>query len=313
MLTLVEMSKMALGRDMQVESAVMELYARNSDIMMSIPIKNIDGNAITFLREKVLPNVGFRGINEPLPRGTGQFSKITESLTASGGELDVDDFLVETGGGDIRSDQEELQIKALSLKMTKKIIKGDVSSDPKEFDGLQVRCNDTAMPTIIPAGSSSGGDALSLIKLDELIDSVEDPTHLVMNKTLRRRITAAARNTDVGGYITYDTDAFGRQITKYNDLPILIADKDENYSDIMPFTETQPGGGSAASSSIYCVSFTENGVVGLQNGDMQVKDLGEIPNSPVYRTRIKWYFTLAIMRYRAAARLWGIKNAEVVK
>jgi hypothetical protein len=306
-LTLVEAAKLAMGRDEALKATVMELYARSSDILQYLPFENITGNALTFNREKTLPSVGFRGINESYDESTGQIDKITESLTIAGGDLDVDVMLVKTGNADQRGAQEAMKIKALSLAMTKTLIKGDSETTPKEFDGLQIRAIGDQK---VAAGSTASGDALSLIKLDELIDAVDEPTHLLMNKTMRRRLTAAARSTSVGGYITYDVDAFGRRVTKYNDLPILIADKDNNYDDVMPFTEAASTGSSLCT-SIYCLSFAENGVMGLQNGVMDVRDLGEIDTKPVYRTRIEWYTSLAVLRHKAFARLWGIKDAAV--
>ena len=306
-LTLVEAAKLAMGRDEALKATVMELYARNSDILQYLPFENITGNALTFNREKTLPSVGFRGINEGYDESTGQIDKITESLMIAGGDLDVDVMLIKTGNADQRGAQEAMKIKALSMSMSRTVIKGDSETTPKEFDGVQLRCTGDQK---VAAGSSASGDALSLIKLDELVDSVDEPTHLLMNKAMRRRLTAAARTTTVGGYITYDVDAFGRRVTKYNDLPILIADKDNDYNDIMPFTEAATTGSSVCT-SIYCMSFAENGVLGLQNGVMDVRDLGEIDTKPVYRTRIEWYISLAVLRHKAVARLWAIKNAAV--
>jgi hypothetical protein len=298
-LTLIESAKIAMGRDETLKATIMELYARGSDIMQFLPFENITGNALKFDREKTLPGVGFRGVNESYTESTGETDPVTEALCIAGGDLDVDKFLVKTAGPNQRSIQEGMKIKALTLSMTKEFIKGDTSSAPKGFDGLQVRLTGDQL---ISASSGASGGTLSLTKLDELIDAVEDPTNLIMNKTLRRRLTAAARNYQVGGFITYDTDAFGRRITKYNDLPILIADKDNTDTAIMPFTEACASG-SSVGCSIYCVSFADNGVLGLQNGEMDVVDLGEVDSKPVFRTRIEWYITLAILRPRAAARL----------
>jgi hypothetical protein len=97
----------------------------------------------------------------------------------------------------------------------------------------------------------------------------------------------------------------------YNDIPILIAFKDETNAEIMPFTEAAPGGGSNVCTSLYILSMTDNGVVGLQSSEMQVRDLGEIDTKPVYRTRIEWYVTISIQRPRAISRLRGIKDAAV--
>ena len=217
-LTLIEAAKIAMGRDEALKATIMELYAKNSDIMMALPFENISGNALTFNREKTLPTIGFRAVNEAYTEGTGEVDNITESLAIAGGDLDVDKFLVDTGGTDQRGIQEGLKIKALALSMTREMIKGDVTSTPKGIDGLQVRCTGD---NVISNSTAASGAALSLIKLDQLIDAVEDPTALIMNKTMRRRLTQAARSTSVGGYITYTLDAFGRRIAQYNDLPSI--------------------------------------------------------------------------------------------
>jgi hypothetical protein len=307
-LNLVEASKIALGRDEVLKASLMELYARNSEIVAILPFETISGNALSFNREKTLPGAGFRGINEGYTESTGTVERVTESLAIAGGDLDVDKFLIDTAGADQRSIQEALKVKSLSLSLGKTFVKGDVISAPKSFNGLQVRLTGN---NLLAAGATSSGDALSLAKLDQLIDNVEDPTHLVMNKAMRRRLTSAARDTAVGGFITYTTDIWGRQVTKYNDLPIICLDKDETNSDILPFTEVCPGGGSNLGVSVYCLSVGSDGVVGLQNGDMNVRDLGELEAKPVFRTRIEWYVTLALMRPRCATRLWGVKDAAV--
>lgn len=308
-LTLVESSKIAMGEDLVMLATVMELYARGSEVVASLPFDNISGAAETFLREKTLPNAGFRKINAGYTEGTGETDRITEALAIAGGDLDVDKFLVDTGGGSQRAVQEGMKIKALSLNIAKTVIKGSILTTPEGFDGMQVRLVDDQL---INSGTASTSCALHLIKLDELIDTVQDPTHLIMNKTMRRRLTSAARSTTVGGYITYDVDAFGRRVTKYNDLPILIVDKDESNANIMAFDETPGGTGTAVvSTSIYCVSFLEDGVVGLQNSPMDVRDLGEIESKPVYRTRIEWYITISMRRPLSAARLQGISDLAV--
>lgn len=304
-LTLIEAAKIALGRDEVLKATVMELYAMNSDVMQALPFEDISGNAISFNREKVLPNIAFRAVNEAYTEGTGEVENITEKLCIAGGDLDVDKFLVDTAGPNQRATQEGLKIKALSLSLTKQVIKGDVTTTPKGFDGLQVRCTGTQL---IANSTAASGAALSLVKLDELIDAVENPTHLLMNKALRRRITQAARTSTVGGYVTYSLDAFGRQVTRYNDLPIAILDKDETNTDIMSFDEAAASGSSVCS-SIYCASMVDNGLTGLQNSEMSVRDLGEQQSKPVYRTRIEWYISLAVFRPRAVARLRYIQDA----
>jgi hypothetical protein len=305
-LTLVEASKLYAGDPLR--SAIIELYARSSDILQVLPFDDIQGNAYRYNREQTLPGIGFRGVNEAYTESTGILNPITEPLVIAGGDLDVDKFILDTMGENQRSVHEAMKVKALALKWTETFIKGDQATEPREFDGLQVRCTGNQL---ISAGSTAGGAALSLAMLDKLIDQVNDPQYLIMNKTMRRRLSAAARLTTVGGYITYTLDAFGRQVTRYNDLPILIADEDNEGNQILPFTEAASAGNSTAC-SIYCVSFGEGKLTGLQNGGIDVRDLGEIQTKPAMRTRVEWYNGIAVFHGKSAARLQHIGDLAVV-
>lgn len=306
-LTLLEAAKLHSGD--VVRSAIIEMYAGSSALLQVLPFTTINGNALKYNREDKLPGVGFRGVNEGYTASTGMINPFTESLSIAGGDLDVDKFIVDTMGADQRAFQEELKVRALGLAWTKKFIKGDSGSDPREFDGIQTRITGNQL---IEAGATNGGDALSLLKLDELIDSVDNPTHLLMNKTMRRLLTAAARDTNVGGFIQWEKDAFGKPIAIYNDLPILTLDLDNDQNAILPFTEACPGGGTAGT-SIYCLSLGDGSLVGIQNGDVNARDLGELQEKPAFRTRVEWYCGIAAFKGRAAARLRGVKNAAVTK
>lgn len=304
-LTLIEAAKLVQD---PVQSAVIEMFAESTPILQFLPFDNIQGNALKYNREESLPGIGFRGVNESYTESTGVLNPQTENLVIAGGDLDVDKFIVDTMGANQRSVQEAMKIKALGLAWTKKFIKGDSDSDPREFDGLQTRLTGNQ---IIEAGSTDGGDALSLLKLDELIDTVEDPQYLIMNKTLRRRLTVAARTYTIGGFITYEKDAFGRQVTMYNDLPILEIEYDNNGDAIMGFSEVGSGGTTATATSIYCVSFMPGKLRGIQNGTIDARDIGELETKPAFRTRVEWYNGVGMWHGRAAARLRGIKNAAV--
>jgi hypothetical protein len=307
-LSLVEASKMAFERGEVFEATVIKQFADSSGILENIGFRNIAGNAISYNREETMPGIGFRGVNEAFSEGTGIVNPQTETLYIAGGDLDVDRFLVQTLGADMRSSQEAMKIRSLSLAWTNTFINGDTALNPREFDGIKKRVTGTQL---INAGNTSGGDALSLNKLDELIDTVENPTALVMNKTLKRRLTASGRNTSVGGYVTQTMDAFGRPITAYADLPIITLDEDNNRAKILPFTEANPGGGSPASASIYCISFGDMMLEGIQNGGINARDLGELQEKACYRTRVEWYSGIMVMNPRAVARLQGIKDAPV--
>lgn len=306
-LTLLEASKLVSGD--VVRSGVIEMFARESEILRVLPFIDVPGGAYHYVQEGSLPGVAFRGVNQAYSESTGIVIPQVEALRIAGGDLDVDRAIIKMHGPGVRSMHEAMKVKALSLYMGKKFIKGDSTTDGLEFDGLQNRITGSQL---IAAGSTNGGDALSLLKLDEAIDAVDFPTHLIMSKAMVRRLTQAARDTAVGGYITYSLDEFGRRVTRYNDLPILVVDHDDTGARVLAFNEVGPGGSTATATSIYVVNFSEGMIQGLQNGIMEVMDLGQIDSAPVWRTRVEWLVGFATMHGRAAARLWGISDAAVV-
>lgn len=297
-LTLIEASKLNSGD--VYKAGVLLKYAETSDILRILPFESINGNSLRYNVEETLPGVGFRGVNGSYTESTGIINPKVESLTIAGGDLDVDKFIVDTMGGDQRSVQEGMKIKALALAWTKTFIKGDSETDPTTFDGLQKRLQGDAV-----IENHASGAGLSLAKLDEAIDAVDGANALLMSKAMRRRLTVAARNASIGGNISYTMDEFGRQVTMYNDLPIVIVDKDNTNTDILGFTET------GSTTSIYVLAFGDGMVSGLQNGGMSVRDLGELEAKPALRTRIEWYSGFGVFAPRTAARLKNITDVAV--
>lgn len=308
-ITLAEASKLSSGD--VVRQAIIEMYARSSDLLRVLPFQDIPGGSYHYNQEGSLPGVAFRGVNEAYTESAGVVNPQVEVLRIAGGDLDVDRAILRMHGQGVRSQHEAMKVKALALYLTKKLIKGDSTTDPREFDGLQ---NRIAGSQIVEADASpsDGGDPLSLAKLDEGIDACDDHTHLLMSKAVRRLLTSAARNTSVGGFISYDVSEFGQKIVQYNDLPIVIVEQDETGDRILDFDEVASTGSTATATSIYCISAMEGMLVGLQNGIMDVYDLGEIDAKPVMRTRIDWYIGLAALHGRCASRIRGIGNSAVV-
>ncbi len=303
-LTLIEAAKLESGN--VVRSAIIELYAGSSDILRVLPWTDIAGNALKYNREGALPGVGFRGVNESFTSSTGVLNPITEPLVIAGGDLDVDRFIVQTQGAQQRSMHEAMKVRALGLTFTRKFLKGSQSTDPREFDGLQERLIGNQL---IAAGATANGTPLSLAKLDEAIDQVLNPTHIIMNKAMKRRLATAVR-AGLGGDMTITYDEFGRRVDNYNGLPILTIDLDDQGNSILPFTEAATSG-TATATSIYVVSMGGEGINGIQNGGIDVRDLGELQTAPVFRTRVEWFVGLTIYNGRGAARLWSVADAPV--
>jgi len=303
-LTLIEAAKKNSGDVLR--AATIETYARNSDILRILPFENIAGGALKYNQEQALPGIGFRGVNEGYTESTGVINPVTEPLVIAGGDLDVDKFILKTMGQDQRTTQEVMKIKSLAHRWSLAFVKGDSSAATKEFDGLQTRLTGSQLVW----NAAGAGGALSLQKLDELIDTVDNPTHLLMSRATRRSLTSAQRNPSVGGYITYSKDEFGRQITLYNDLPILVADANGDAYAAIAYNEAGQSGGSTCT-SIYAISVGDGMLTGIQNDDPMVTDLGELEAKPVLRTRVEWYAGIAMFHPRCAARLGGITAGAV--
>ena len=305
-LTLAEAAK--LGQGTALDRAIINIYTGSSELLAALPMKNINGNALKYNREAKYPGVGFRGVNEAYTPSAGILNPVTEALVIAGGDLDVDKFIVDTEGSNVRGEHVRMKAEALALAITNKMINGDTANDVREFDGLKTRITGAQK---IKAGTSSGGDALSLAIVDQALRQTKNPTHLIMNRAMADRFAQAARTYTVGGYIQFSLDQFGKKAMAYNGIPILTVDLDNNEEEILPFTEASESGASV-STSIYVVSLGGQGVLGLQNGSINTRDLGELNDQPVLRTRVEWYMGMAVYNGRAATRIYQNKNAAIV-
>jgi len=289
---------------------IIELFAKSNEVVNAMVFENIMGSGVDYDQEATLPGVAFRGINEEYTSSAGVINPQHDPLKIAGGTLDVDRALIKMFGEGVRGKHEAMKVKALSLKIAKNIIKGDSTSDPKEFDGLQRRLDNDQKIAVTTNDTDSVG-ALTLAKLDEAIDQTEEPSHIIMNKKMRRLLTQASRTSTIGGLINFTQDDWGRQVTKYGELPILDAGKDNTNTDIIPLTETAGDAGSDAT-SVYVVSFRSGMLEGIQNGVMEVEDLGKTDSGVIWRTLVEWLVGMALYHPRAATRLWNISSATAV-
>jgi hypothetical protein len=282
----------------ELARGVMETFVQASPIFDRLPLMPIQGNAYAYNVEATLPGVAFRAVNEAYTESTGTFNQRTETLAILGGDADLDKFLVATRGN----------INDLRAVTTA----GDVSVDPKSFDGLKKRLTgsqviDAATNGIGPvAGGNDFFDAL-----DALFAAVAGgPDVAYANSSVIGKIKSAGRR--LGGIDMVQNDITGRRDVYWNGVPILdIGTTSDGTTNIIAQTETQ--GSASNASSIYAVKFgqdeTDQAVTGLANNMPEAYDLGELQSKPAYRTRIDFYCGLAVFGGKAAARLRGVLNA----
>ncbi len=280
------------------------------DLLNVLPFRNISGNSISFRREEALPDVQYRNINGELSQSYGEVSMQTESLKLMGGDLRVDKALLTLEGPEAMGWNIQARVRAMRMDFERTFING-TEDDTKglEFNGLRSRItNETSQ--FVDNGTESGGTytsaGLSFEKLDELLDTVDatgGEKFLVMSKKMRRVLTAGSRNATINGGINILTDGLGRQRMMYGDTPILIVDRDSKNVPILRDNEL-----GNSSQSIYCVSFGDTDTVGIQNGTIAVRHLGESTARPEVVTRIEWYCGLAVMNGRSVGRLANINT-----
>lgn len=320
--TLIEYAKTV---EDQKSRAVIELFPMESDILGAIPFKTAPGGRYGYMREGALPiNMAFRGINETPAEGRGVVNDLTEQCFPIAGNIDVDRVLINRYGMERRSTEERMSIKRKAKVWTDTFIGGDNASNPREFTGLKNRLRAVGSGSTSVDGSNyesrvfanstaSGGGPLSLAQLDIAIGLVENPTHLIWPKALLDKLPAATRDTQVSGFITWDVNALGQRTARYNGIPILTGYGLTPFGQFLPFNEVAFGGGSAVTASIYVVSFSENGVCGIETKPMEVQDMGLLNNGIHYRTNVEHDVGIVLEGAYSALRMTSITNAAIVK
>lgn len=318
-LTLLEYAKTVPD---QKQRAVIELFPDAVDFMGAIPTMTAPGGAFRYQEEGALPdNIAFRAINETPTTGYGNLNDKVEQTFPLAGNLDVDRVLLNRLGMEHRSIQENLRIKALAKKWADTFMTGDNVTSPREWTGMKARLKAVGgsvdgtnyRSRIFANSASSGGGALSLAQLDRAIGLVERPNALIMPKALKDRFAAAQRDTQIGGFISLDKDEMGKPITRYNDLPIYTGYGVTALGEFMPFNEVGAGGGAAVTSSIYIMSFSNDGVCIIETKPMEVTDIGLMQDGVFYRTNVEWDHGLANLGGFSALRMTSVTNAPIVK
>ena len=305
-ITLVEYAK---GLEPSLEKAVVEIYAKTSDILEVMPYKTVSG-PYQYVLESTLGGIAFRGVNASYTADASIENPQVEPLFIAGGDADVDMFLLAQDSSR-RAREENRKLKNLARTLTTNILTGDNTVSPTQFTGIKGRIL-TSGSQYIANSASSGGAALSLAALDQTIDQTQEPTHIIMNRDLRTKFNAAMRNQTLAGNILMSKDSFGRPQLTYSGLPILVGYEAGPDTKLLPFTEVASGGGSAVTSSLFVVSLKEGNVCGIQLAPPRVQDLGELQTAPVKRTRVEWYTGMVVENPYSATRLSSITNAAIV-
>ena len=288
---------------------VIETIIKDCPLLQYLPWIEIVGNALTYNRETALPSAEWHAVNDDWTTSPAvTFLQKTATLAILGQNADVDNYIKQTRSNvmDVESAIIELTAKAIRHELEDKLIYGDNSGVPNQFDGLIKLINTaSASDQLIAAGAT--GATLTLTMIDELIDAVKGgkPDMLLMSRRSRRKIAALARAA--GNNLEVGKGMLGEFVEFYNGIPISVSDFIKDIHTVAGSVETAFTGG--ASSTIYGVQFGEDGLCGLTGpGGLQVVRIGDMETKDASRTRIKWYCSLALFSNVKAAALIGVQN-----
>lgn len=292
-LTLAEAAK--LSNDVLL-TGVVETIIKDSPVLQRLPFIEIAGNGLTYNRENAAPTVSFFDVGDTWTESTPTFTQLTVSLKIMGGDADIDNFLLATRSNlqDLEAAVVQLKAKAVRQLFEQTFVTGDATANPKSFDGLDKLCDPTQAVSM-----GANGAALTLDKLDELIDAVKGgkPDLLVMSRRSRRSVNKLARTS--GSFLEADRDEFGQMLQFYDGIPIGVSDY---------ISDAQTVGTSSDCSVIYAFQMGEGALSGLTSpGGLQVERVGSLETKDATRTRIKWYGSLALFNTLKLARLTGVR------
>lgn len=279
---------------------VIDTVVKESDVLKYLPFEQIVGTGVTYARESAMATAAWYDVGDTWAEGVPTVAQVTQALSVLGGDADVDHFLSKSYAdpNDLEALIVEGKSKALAYEFNETFWDGDVGVDSKQFNGLYKNLSGTGQE--MDAGAN--GAALTLDMVDQLIDLVKPgkPDALFGSRRTRRKLKSLRRAS--GAVLETSMDQFGQRVDQYDGIPLYI---DDNILD----TYVQ-GSSGAVCSRLYGLQFgMGRGVVGFENGGIQVEDVGRLETKNVNRWRLKWYVTIAVQRPLGCAVLDGITGA----
>jgi hypothetical protein len=289
---------------------IIEMFAKSTDIFDVLPFEGMVGSVFVYYRQAVLPTPQFRAINESSSSGHGTITPLQETSAIIDHDIDVDRAIVDRHGPERRNYEEQMGITAFGQLWATTFIKGDQSTNPRVFNGMQVRANKYSRD--IHNSASSGGAALSLANLDKAINAVNNPTHILAPYASRPLWIQAARTQTLSGFVIQTWDEIGKLKMSYGGLPLLWGYPKDDHPPMLDFTEVGSGGGSAVTASLYVMSVGEGKLRGLQIRPIEARDIGLLQDGKTYRTHLSWDVGLVDEHKYCMARLDSWTNAAIV-
>ena len=314
--TLSEYQKLAND---DVTAGVFDNIITASELAPFLQFSSFSGNSLVYNRESTLGAAATHQVGDIWADTEPTYTKKTVSLTTVGVQHPLDRFAMQT------ADNVQSQEAVLLSKMAKSIIRkledllitgnsGSTSTEPEGLTSLLISdsrllmMDDGSQPATITGAETE----LTLDRLDAMIDLVESgaPDFLMMNKTMRRKLTSLARATG-SGVLLNSAEMFGHQYVLYNGIPVVINDYITNSEQYEQGDSQWP---SSSATTIYAIKTGQEkqGWTVIHNGavlDPDIQRLGTKfdKNEDVYRMAV--YLNAVVYSAKSCAGLAGIDSA----
>lgn len=283
------------------QKGIIETMIDTDEMFGLLPFVKTEGLAYLYTREKTAAGGAWFDAYEELEESTSEVENVTATLKRIGGQVDMDNFIIQTKSD--WYDQVAVQLGQKSKGMAKQfhneVVNGDVSVNAKGFDG--VRKLVSASQTL---SMGTNGAPVDFAALDELVDAVKlkDGKVLMMRQEVWRQIRALNRAFGGNTAETVMVPNFGQPMKAYDGVPVII-------NDYLPINEVQ--GTNVKTTSVYAMRMNEvDGLHGIYGGAGSVgftlQKIGLLQNKDVTRFRAIWYAGLALKANHSLARLKGV-------
>ena len=304
--TLAESAK--LSQD-QLVRGVIESIVTVDRFYQLLPFASVEGNALVYNRENALGDVQYLGIGGSITaKSAPTYTQVTASLTTLLGDSTINGLIQATRSNFMDQKAAGIMSKAKSIGRTfqQSLISGAGASN--EITGLLSLV--TGGQTIAATGAT--GDALSLEKLDALMDLVKDKDgqvdYFMMNsRTIRSYFTLlrALGGASISEVVTLPD---GSTVPSYRGVPIF-------RNDYIPLTLDSPNAAVHTCTAIIAGTVDDgshkygiSGLTAANEAGIRVEDVGLLEGADEYLTRIKFYCGLANFNTLGLAVATGITN-----
>lgn len=228
----ITLEEMKVGMADHISQNVVDTFQRQSEILSILPFDDAVavggvGSTMTYgyLQTKTPSVAGFRAINEEYKANHETLEKKSVELKVLGGSFEIDRVMAKAQGIHNTVDyQMTSKIKGVVGQFHNAMINGDSLQNEKEFDGLDKMLvgTDTEYNTEAEIDLSThekvkANAATFYETLNEMLLKTGANAVLV-NTAMKAKLTTIANYL---GYMTKSEDAFGRQVTKINNILII--------------------------------------------------------------------------------------------